>query len=117
MSTLFINFKTKALVNYLFVIIIFFSDRLELISGTSVICNKVIAIFLLLLTLTTNLKYGLIGIFSMHRSLQLEIVLAYLLLTIPNLFIYQLEIYDITFFFSLGTILILLNTLTDAKAY
>ena len=111
------NFNSRALVNYVLVLLLFFSEVCTFLSDASLLCIKLIAVFLLILTLITNYKFALIKVFSIRTSRHIGLISGLSLLIIPVFFIYQLDILEVAFFLSLGVIFIILDTLTDYRTY
>lgn len=112
-----LNCRTRAIVNYLLVAFLLLSSYLNFLSETLIFCNKILGSMILLLTILTNFKYGVIKVFSMKMNGRIERILAVLLIVLPFPFISFLGIYDVTFYVSLGATLIILNIITDYRTY
>ena len=109
------DFRTRAIVNYVIILLLLLINISFSLSSVALFYTKILGIFLLVLTLITNFKYGLINIFSMKTIQVIEFILTIVLISIPLFLIDELEVIDIVFFCSSGAILVIINSFTDCE--
>jgi len=109
------NFKSRAIINYIFILFLFSIDISLSLSNTTLVCAKILGILLLFLTLMTNFKYSFINVLSMKTIQIIEFILTIIIISIPLFLMYKLEIKDIIFFLCAGTVLVIISTFTNCE--